>query len=210
VPAERVERWVAGFTQRHGPVSATIEPYGLSLAAADGSVAQCHVTFGPVLTDRVEDLPAHLTRPRRIAVLLVRLGGYAVGVHDGQGWLATKVGNRPVHGRNAAGGQSQQRFARRRDGQVRVAQQAAADTAARVLLPYAGGLFALVSGGERRSLDAVLADRRLAPLRSLVVPRFLTVPDPRRAVLDTVPDLVRALHIRVLESTADLPERAGD
>ncbi len=209
MPAERAARWVAGFAERHGPVSATIEPYGHCLVAADGSVAQCHVTVPPVSGDRVEDLLAHLTQPRCVAVLLVRLGGYAVGVHDGRDWLATKVGSRPVHGRNAAGGQSQQRFARRREGQVRVAQQAAADTAARVLLPYAARFDAVVTGGERRSVGAVLADRRLSDLPDRVVPRFLTVPDPRRAVLDMVPTLMRNLHIRVVESESSPFDRRG-
>ena len=69
-----------------------------------------------------------------------------------------------MHGRSAAGGWSQQRFARRREGQVRVAHGAAAQTAYDVLLPHAAGLDAVVLGGERTAVAAVLEDRRLAPL----------------------------------------------
>ncbi|HWH29889.1 MAG TPA: Vms1/Ankzf1 family peptidyl-tRNA hydrolase, partial [Mycobacteriales bacterium] len=54
----------------------------------------------------------HALAPRRVGVLLVRLGGFACGVFTGDDLVASKVGSRPVHGRSAAGGQSQQRFAR--------------------------------------------------------------------------------------------------
>jgi peptide subunit release factor 1 (eRF1) len=132
-------------------------------------------------------------------VLLVRLGGYAAGVFEGRELVASKVGSRQVHGRSAAGGQSQQRFARRREGQVRVALAAAADNVVRILVPEAGRLDAVVLGGDRAAVDEVLADRRLAPLLPLVTGRLLDVPDPRLAVLAATPDLFRSVRIRLLE-----------
>ena len=90
----------------------------------------------------------------------------------------SKVGQRHVQGRTKAGGQSQQRFARRRDNQARAAYEAAAEHAARIL----GGVPMLVTGGDHAAVEAVLTDRRLADL--VVVPPFLAVPDPRRSVLD--------------------------
>ena len=116
-------------------------------------------------------------------MLLVRLGGYAAGVFDGTRLVASKVGSRQVHGRSAAGGQSQQRFARRREGQARQALAAAADTAAAVLLPAVSTLDAVVLGGDRRAVDEVLADPRLAPLRPLAVTARIDVPDPKLKVL---------------------------
>ena len=132
-------------------------------------------------------------------MLLVRLGGHAVGVFDGTRLVSSKVGSRQVHGRSAAGGWSQQRFARRREGQVRVALAAASDVAATLLLPVAGTLDAVVIGGDRRSVDAVLADPRLAPLRPLVVGPLLDVPDPKRAVLDTAPARYRSVQVVVVD-----------
>jgi peptide subunit release factor 1 (eRF1) len=129
----------------------------------------------------------------------VRLGGHAVGVAEGDRLVVSKVGSRPVHGRNAAGGWSQQRFARRRDGQVRVALQAAADTAARVLVPHAASLEAVVLGGDRSAAEAVLEDARLAPLRPLVTGRVLDVPDPRLAVLEQAVPRARAVRVRVVD-----------
>jgi hypothetical protein len=95
--------------------------------------------------------------------------------------VASKVGGRHVQGRTAAGGWSQQRFARRRDNQAAAALAAAADTAARLLLDRPRD--SVVLGGDRQAVDAVLQDARLAPLRPLVTGRLLAVPDPRLKVL---------------------------
>jgi len=110
--------------------------------------------------------------------------------------VASKVGSRLVHGRHRKGGSSSGRFARRREGQARAALQAAADVAARVLLPAAGSLDALVLGGDRRALDEVLADARLAALRALVSGRVLDVPDPRLHVLRAMPERFLATVVR--------------
>ena len=191
VDPERFERWLAGFAQRHGEVVVT----GASYRAADGALAEVEVPFPPL----TGDLAAHALAERRVGIVLARLGGHAVGVALGPRLAVSKVGSRQVHGRSAAGGWSQQRFARRREGQVRVAAQAAAQTAVDVLLPHAAGLDAVVLGGERVAVDAVLEDRRLAPLRALVTGRLLDVPDPRLAVLRTVPALLRQVRIRVVD-----------
>ena len=79
------------------------------------------------------ELLAHVRKERVVGVLLVRLGGHAAGVFAGRRLVAAKVGSRPVHGRRRAGGSSSGRFARRREGQARVALEAAAAVAARVL-----------------------------------------------------------------------------
>ncbi len=109
----------------------------------------------------------HAQAPRVIAILLVRLGGYAAGVFDGDELIASKVGSRQVHGRSAAGGWSQHRFARRREGQVKVALAKAADTAAEVVLPLLSRLDAVVTGGDRQALQTVLADPRLAAVAAV-------------------------------------------
>lgn len=189
VAPERLGRWLEGFAARHGePVRS-----GTCYAAPDGATAEVEVPFPPL----EGDLLAHCLRPRRLGLLLVRLGGHAVGVADGERLVVSKVGSRQVHGRSAAGGWSQQRFARRREGQVRVALDAATQTAVDVLLPHAASLDAFVTGGERTAVATVLADRRLAPLVGTARGRFLDVPDPRLAVLQGAPALARAVRIRV-------------
>jgi hypothetical protein len=208
VAPERLERWLTGFAARHG--AARYDAVGEDLVivtAPDGARAEVEVPFPPLADvalggppdDLLGRLVAHALAERRVGALLVRLGGYACGVFEGERLLASKVGSRPVHGRSAAGGQSQQRFARRREGQARVALQAAADTAARVLVPQASTLAGLIVGGERTAVDAVLEDRRLEPLRPLVTGRLIDVPDPRHAVLERAPALFRAVRVRVVD-----------
>ena len=195
VPPERMARWLVGFAERHGVYDATATSDQVLLVAADGARAECEVPFPPLPGDLVE----HAGRDRRVGVRRGRLGGDAAGVFDGDRLVASKVGSRQVHGRSAAGGQSQQRFARRREGQVRVALGAAADNVVRVLLPEAGRLDGLVVGGDRTAVDEVLGDRRLAPLLPLVTGRLLDVPDPRLKVLQSTPELFRAVRIRVVD-----------
>jgi hypothetical protein len=203
VDADRLEGWLARFADRHGATTWVAEPSEVVVTAADRAVAECRVPFPPLAA--APDLPYgglvdHAVRERRVGVLLARLGGHAAGVFEGSRLVRSKVGSRQVHGRSAAGGWSQQRFARRREGQVKVALSAAADVAAAVLVPEADGLDAVVLGGDRRALESVLADVRLQPLVPLVAEPRLDVPDPRLKVLQGTPSLFRAVRIRVAES----------
>ena len=142
--------------------------------AEDGSVAECHVPFPP-LPSRPRrhgaELAAHAGADRTVAVLLVRLGGYAAGVFTGARpqLVASKVGSRLVHGRSAAGGTSQHRFARRREKQAREALEAAADTAVGVFGQLRWQLDALVLGGDKRAMAALREDPRLAAVLRLAV-----------------------------------------
>lgn len=195
VAPERLDRWLLGFAERHGPTARTDSGDCTVLTGADGARAEIEVPFPP----SAGDLVVHALAERRVGVLLVRLGGHAVGVFEGTHLVSSKVGSRQVHGRSVAGGWSQQRFARRREGQVAVAHSAAADTAVRVLLPAVPKLAAVVVGGDRKAVDAVLQDRRLAALRPLVSGRLLDVPDPRQRVLESSPPLWRAVSIRLID-----------
>jgi peptide subunit release factor 1 (eRF1) len=118
----------------------------------------------------------------------------------GERFVESKVGQRHVQGRTKAGGQSQQRFARRRDNQARQAYEAAAEHAARIL----GGLDKLdhrsvvVTGGDRTAVDEVLLDPRLRTLT--VVGPWLAVPDPRRGVLEQAVRDAGAVQVEVLNA----------
>jgi Actinobacteria/chloroflexi VLRF1 release factor len=149
-----------------------------------------------------EAIAAHAAADRTVGVLLVRLGGYAVGVFSGvpPRLGPSKTGRRLVHGRSAAGGWSQHRFARRRENQAAVALGAAADAAAGIFGGYgAAGLDAVVLGGDKRSVAGLRDDARLAPYLSRATDRFLTVPDPSPAVLKGIPPAYQAIRIRLTE-----------
>jgi hypothetical protein len=204
VPPQRLERWLARWVDEHGPVERTdVKPGRVTFVAADGVQVRCEPPFPPLAAragERAGYDPAplleHVARDRVVGVLLVRLGGHAAGVFAGRRLVDSKVGRRQVHGRHRAGGSSQRRFERRREGQARVALEAAADVAARVLLPHARDLDAVALGGDRRALATVLEDPRLRPLAPLVSERMLDVPDPRLDVLRGTPDAFLATLMR--------------
>jgi peptide subunit release factor 1 (eRF1) len=109
-----------------------------------------------------------------------------------------KVGSRLVHGRSAAGGWSQHRFARRREKQVNEALRAAADAAV-MIFGRGSRLDTVVLGGDKRALADLRDDPRLAPYLALATERFVTVPDPKRAVLLGAPKLYLAVRVWLTE-----------
>ena len=210
VAPERLARWVANFAERHGAITTEPGRLAVTFRAADGAAAECHPPFPPLPApaggtwpadpaDLAALIAAHAAVDRTVGVFLVRLGGYAAGVFTGSPprLVSSKVGSRLVHGRSAAGGTSQHRFARRRENQATAAIAAAADTAAKVLVPYSGRLDAVVLGGDRKAITGAQADPRLRPVMKHVVDRFLTVPDPRLAVLRDTPRLFLAVRIHL-------------
>jgi hypothetical protein len=137
---------------------------------------------------RAEPLLAALEAEPRVAAVLVRLGGYAVGVFEGERLVASKVGTRFVKGRHKKGGSSANRFRRRREEQERELIDAAAAEAARVLEPWRGRVEHVALGGDRAAVGRVLAARAdLAWLGPLALERFFDVPEPRLRVLEALP-----------------------
>ena len=199
VAAGRLLRWIDGFADRHGSYTPTVTPDQVSLTAADGAIAQLEVPFPPLDGSRIADLLAHVRRERRVGVLLVRRSGYAVGVFAGSELERSKVDSTYVQGTTKAGGWSQQRYARRRANQASAAFAEAADVAARVLLD--ARLDAVVAGGDRTAVRAVLADRRLTGLESLVRPPWLAVKDPKLRVLAATPEQFLTVKITVTDPT---------
>jgi hypothetical protein len=209
VEPERLAGWFARFAGRHGDIAVldtTAER--LRFRAADGALAEVVVPFGGLppaaiinadSTEVLDALYAHVAAPRRVGIVLVRLGGHSIGVALDGVVEASTTGARPVHGRNRKGGSSSGRFARRRDNQARVALDAAADAVAKLLVPVADTLDAVVLGGDAAALSELRADRRLSPLLTRAESRVLDVPEPRRAVLDEAARRVRAVEIVVRE-----------
>ena len=137
---------------------------------------------------RVSPLLEEIAEDHRVGAVLVRLGGYAVGVFEGERLVASKVGQRLVHGRHRAGGSSANRFRRRRDEQARAALQEDGEVAVRVLGPERDRLDAVALGGDRTALRRMIElHPELAWLEELALDRFFAVPEPRRAVLDRLP-----------------------
>lgn len=193
VPADRFTRWVENFLTRHGATSLTCQD-GLSGAAEDGSWFEAMPPFegrhpGPATVDAFlrSCLP-----PEDWGVVLVRRGGFAVARMAGERMVSSKVGQRHVQGQTKAGGQSQQRFARRRDNQARAAWEAAAGHARAHLATLSGPV---AVGGDAAGVAAVL---ELAGLTGVRVHQLGAVAGfPRRAALEDAVGQALGVVVRV-------------
>jgi hypothetical protein len=184
---------VENFGARHGGVALAVRDGALAGRAPDGSHFTARLPFGESYAGGADadEFSLAARPPARWGVLLVRRGGFAVARLEGSRTVASKVGQRHVQGRTKAGGQSQQRFARRRDNQARAAYEAAADHAVRIL----DGTRTLVTGGDRAGVSDVLGDARLRAVE--VVGPWLDVPDPRRSVLEAAVEDAQAVGFEV-------------
>jgi len=143
---------------------------------------------GEYETVRLGPLFEALEKDYVVAVLLVRLGGYAVGVFEGERLVASKVGSRFVKNRHKKGGSSANRFRRRREEQARALVGEAAEVAADVLEPWRDRIEFVAFGGHRPAVTDVLgADPQLDWLSERAVSRFFAVPEPRQQVLERLP-----------------------
>jgi hypothetical protein len=195
VAPERLPRWLENFAARHGAYQAD----GLKAIAEDGATAEFEVPPGAEPARTMAELITVAQLPRRLGLLLARKGAIAVGVADGPELISSKVDTHYVQGRTAAGGWSQQRFARRRENQAKAAAADGAGIVGRILLPAVRDIAALVTGGDRSAVDAILAAPGLAPLRQRRDERFLDVPEPRHAVLVSAVAGARAVSVLVRE-----------
>ncbi|GGK74836.1 acVLRF1 family peptidyl-tRNA hydrolase [Ornithinimicrobium pekingense] len=213
VAPERLDGWVRRFAASHGEVARSTDratsPSSCLLTAADGSWARLTSWTDAPVDDPPGAAwePGEWARPPALLVVLVRRGGYAAAVVSPDGsLLAHKVGTRHVQSRTAAGGWSQQRFARRRANQADVLVDAVAGHAARVLAEgeAAGGqVGGLVLGGDRRLTAAALEELATGALGRLHrIPRrdLPDLPDPRRAVLDDAVGRARAVLVEVVNA----------
>lgn len=141
-----------------------------------------------------------LELPDRLGLVLLRRGGYAVGLAEGERLTHHRCGTRYVQSRTAAGGWSQQRFARRRGNQAdalvaRVVQQAADRLLGRTG-PVVQGL---VVGGDKALVRQVLQSPTLTEVVALPRREFYDLPDPRFTVLQQTLRRARATWIRVTD-----------
>ncbi|MCU1518017.1 MAG: hypothetical protein JWQ75_2738 [Pseudarthrobacter sp.] len=205
VPGARLAGWVERFSAAHGGFRLSDDDDGVRLLAADGATALLQPPWPADGrpgrgADPLERLASVASQPRRIGLLLVRRGGYGVAVASGGAVLASKVGTKYVQSRTAAGGQSQQRFARRRSNQADELVQAVATQAGHV---FSGQSFEyLVPGGDRALVEQVLAEPALKGYANLPRLAYLDVADPRSAVLKKAAADACAVRIQVTDPPA--------
>jgi hypothetical protein len=200
----RLPGWLMRFAERHG--GADVRDAGLSeivVMGGDGATAALVMPFAATQVTRDESVPrepveallAHIAAVGDLAAIVVRERAFSVGVCRAGEVLTSSTDTRYVQSRTAAGGWSQQRYARRRGNQRRDSYRAAADAAHRVFAAHPEPFDGLIAAGDRAAIDAVLDDPRLGALAALPRRVFPDVGEPRRAVLDEV--AARALTVEI-------------
>lgn len=203
VDASRLAGWLDGFATRHGEPRVAVSTEAVVLHAPDGATARIALPWGPLDgVDPLTELVEAASRQRVVGALIVRRRAHGVGVFEGEVLVAGRHGSHYVQGRTKAGGWSQQRYARRRANQAERSFDAAADDAATVLLPEIDRLEALVTGGERAAVAAVLAHPGLERLADPALRRgfgTIATPDPNAGVLAGFGAVLRQVPIELNE-----------
>lgn len=145
-------------------------------------IAEKHLTHS-ISTEQLHSL---LSRDYMIALILVRLGAYAIGVCNGENLVSSKVGTGLVHGRHKKGGSSAHRFERHRDKQIEYFLSRVCVHAQEQLKPQASALDYVIYGGARTTIQ--LLQKQCPFLEKLDKPTLsplFDIPKPRQAVLET-------------------------
>ena len=134
-----------------------------------------------------------------LGVVLLRLGGYSVGVFEGDRLLTCKTGTRFVKGRHRAGGQSQRRSERRREEQSRELFDKACSVVATKFADYEKRLDYVFLGGDKRTLRSFLKRcEYLQGLADKTLARVLNVGKPRYEALCNAPTQIWKTRVFVV------------
>ena len=122
-----------------------------------------------------------------IGVVLLRLGRFSVAVYHGEKLVSSKTDARFVKGRNRAGGSSQRRFERIREGQMRRIYDKACLAVRAQFEPHARQIDYVFLGGERLTLNGFLkVCPHMVQFRERTLARLLNIRDPKRDTLEAV------------------------
>lgn len=196
---DRLGGWIERFDARHPETAWQVTPTRVVAVSFDGTRVTFDVPCGPLAEASLTGLDRHLNTQWQIGVVLVRRGGFVVARLVGERVVDSKVSRRHVQGRTKAGGWSQQRFARRRDNQAKVAFDAAASHVETLLLPYVSNLDLLATGGDRRAVAAVLKTSSLAPLGHVRHRSLGLSGDPDRELLARAVRVARSVVVEITD-----------
>ena len=147
-----------------------------------------------------EPLRQLLTADYTVGVVLLRLGRYLVAVFRGTEPVVTKTDTRYVKGKHHAGGTSQLRFKRIREGQMRKLFDEACGVVGSRFEPHERELDYILLGGERLTLSGFM---KVCPYlqrrRELILDRRLNIRDPKHDTLETVAGMLRQSRVWELE-----------
>lgn len=132
-----------------------------------------------------EPLRSLLNQDRTIALVVVRLGAYAIGIFDNHKLLDSKVGTGLVHARHKKGGSSQHRYERHRDKQIEMFFTRICAHVQEKLQPYLPQIDYLYYGGEGFTIRSFREQcHYLKKLDSRTMESLLNVREPKQSSLE--------------------------
>lgn len=184
---------LALFRDSGGRGLAIIPPFPLTAALAGP---------GPLPGWDARPLAQLLATDYIVGVILLRLGRYLTAVFEGTQPAVSKTDARYVKGKHHAGGTSQLRFQRIREGQARKLYDETCRAAQGRFAPYADRLDYLLLGGDKQTLNAFA---KVCPLirqyqaQGKLLNRRLNIRDPKHAALEPVAELLRQSRVWPVE-----------
>jgi hypothetical protein len=133
----------------------------------------------------IEPLSSLLSHDFAVAIVLVRLGAYSIGICHGTELVDSKTGTGLVHARHKKGGSSQARFARHREKQIEQFLIRVCGHVREHVEHHSRSLDYLVYGGARTTI--LLLRKRCPFLNQFddrILRMLLDIPDPRKPVLE--------------------------
>ncbi len=131
-----------------------------------------------------------------VGVVLLRLGRFSVAVYHGEKLVSSKTDARYVKGRHRAGGTSQRRFERIREGQMRRIYDKTCLAVRAQFEPYARQIDYVFLGGERLTLNGFLnVCPHMVQFQERTLARLLNIRDPKRDTLEAVGQILRQCRV---------------
>ena len=135
-----------------------------------------------------------------VAVILLRLGRYAIGVLRGEKLISSKTGSRYVKNRHKAGGSSQRRFARSRERLIRELYDKTCEITQSQISPNKHNLDYVLLGGEKTTLDGFLKRcTYLTKLNTKILSRSLQFDIPNHTTLTKIQREVWKYRVTIYE-----------
>ncbi|MBF8264462.1 MAG: hypothetical protein HW384_326 [Dehalococcoidia bacterium] len=162
----------------------------------------------PIVEQRIDDsfivapLQSMLIHDYRIAIVLVRLGAYAIGLCQGENLIASKVGTGNIHSRHRQGGSSAKRFQRHREKQMEYFFTRVCGHAQEILRTEAAPIDYIVYGGAWTTI--LLLQKQcsfLSQFDNRNLPALLDIAEPRQRVLEYA--IQRTWSSRIIEWNED-------
>ena len=135
-------------------------------------------------TCEIEPLYSLLHKEYILALVLIRLGSYGIGILKGENLISSKVGSGLVHARHRQGGSSSHRFERHREKQMETFFTRVCTHARELLEPHTRQLDYVLYGGTRETtLEFRKQCHFLHEFDSRTLNRLLNIREPKQSGL---------------------------